>query len=330
MFLKMNSIKLGLILTVIMLIQVLMACEPEQGYEGRLIAPDRSSGVSLVVLGTVQDAGSPHAACTKSCCRDLFENPDPTRQIVALGLVDYDHKETYLFEATPDLTRQMKRLKTKANWLAEETPNGIFLTHAHIGHYSGLMFLGKEAMSADNVPVYAMPEMKSFLESNGPWSQLVEMGNIRLESLQADSTIELNDNLAITPVLVPHRDEFSETVGYKIKGPNQSALFIPDIDKWEKWERNIIEEIGKVDYAFIDGTFYDGVEIDHRDISEIPHPFIIESMQVFDSLPEQEKAKIHFIHFNHTNPVLNVDSEAAQTVLDHGFQLAKFNTAISL
>ena len=32
---------------------------------------------------------------------------------------------------------------------------------------------------------------------------------------------------SVTPIQVPHRDEYSETAGYIIKGKNKKALFIP-------------------------------------------------------------------------------------------------------
>lgn len=281
-------------------------------------------GISLVVLGTIQDAGSPHIGCKKECCADLFNNPDTSRKVVSLGVIDSENKSTYLFEATPDISTQLKILKNSANFDAPEIPNGIFLTHAHIGHYSGLMYLGKEATNAKEVPVFAMSKMKKFLTQNGPWSQLVNNKNITLRAIKNDSTIVLNNNLKVIPFTVPHRDEFSETVGYKIIGPNRTALFIPDIDKWEKWERNIVNEIAKVDYAFLDATFFDGEEINNRDISEIPHPFIIESMELFKNLPSPEKDKINFIHFNHTNPAPDIKSKKAKQILKNGFNIAQF------
>ncbi len=283
----------------------------------------------LVVLGTVQDAGSPHIACKKDCCKELFDKPDPNRQVVSLGLIDPASKSNYLFEATPDISRQAKKLKSLAG--AEgELPNGIFLTHAHIGHYSGLMYLGKEATNAKHVPVYAMPKMKEFLGSNGPWNQLVSTGNILISELQDSTEVTLNDRISVTPFLVPHRDEYSETVGYVIEGTSKKALFIPDIDKWEKWETSIVEAISEVDYAFLDATFYHGEEINTRDISQIPHPFIIESMELFESLHPKEKAKVHFIHFNHTNPVLNSNSEAYRTILENGFKVAEIDQIFPL
>lgn len=285
---------------------------------------------SLIILGTAQDAGSPHIGCAKDCCKDLFQNPDKNRMVVSLGLVDPENKMNWLFEATPDITRQLKMLKNYSKFSTSEMPNGIFLTHAHIGHYAGLMYLGREAISARKVPVYAMPRMKTFLEENGPWSQLVKLENIAIKALQNDSEISISSNIKITPIKVPHRDEYSETVGYMIQGPHKKALFIPDIDKWSKWEKNIIEQIKNVDYAFVDATFYDSNEIKNRNISEIPHPFAIESMEAFKDLPKAEKDKIYFIHFNHTNPLLNIESEQSKTVIKNGFHIAQVNTIVEL
>ena len=68
--------------------------------------------------------------------------------------------------------------------------------------------------------------MREYLEANGPWEQLVSENNIALNTLTA-AAITLSENLKIVPFTVPHRDEYSETVGYTIIGPNKTALFIP-------------------------------------------------------------------------------------------------------
>ena len=290
----------------------------------------KDAEVELIILGTIQDAGSPHIACMKDCCRNIFLRPVTDRKVVSLGVLDHQNKKSYLFEATPDMPSQLKHLKSCASWEAKETPQGVFLTHAHIGHYSGLMYFGKEAMNASEVKVYAMPRMRSFLQQNGPWSLLVENNNISLSDLNHNTEIELSENLGITPIEVPHRDEFSETVGYRIEGPNRSALFIPDIDKWSKWNLDLETVISTVDFAFIDGTFYDGVEINHRDISQIPHPFIIETLELLSDIPDSEKEKVHFIHFNHTNPVLNEESGVEAKIVDAGFKIAKYGARIAL
>lgn len=323
-------------LQVLMAVFVLVGCK--ERVEKHLVKATRAvqprltneHGVSLVVLGTLQDAGSPHIACKKACCADLFENPDPSRKVVSLGILDHENRQTYLFEATPDISIQTKLLKNFCAWEADELPSGIFLTHAHIGHYSGLLFLGKEATNAHAVPTYVMPKMKGFLEQNGPWNQLVSENNIELRSIENQKEVSLSSNLQVVPLQVPHRDEFSETVGYRIQGPNKSALFIPDIDKWEKWNSDISEVIKTVDYAFLDASFFDGNELNTRDISSIPHPFVIESMALFKSLPIEEKAKIYFIHFNHTNALLDLESEQAKTVLAQGYNIANFGDQFDL
>ena len=279
-------------------------------------------GVYLQILGTTQDGGSPHTGCQKECCRVLFLAGKSDRKVVSLGLVSTETNQTWLFEATPDLPFQMQVLQKEIG-STSKTPNGIFLTHAHIGHYTGLMFLGREVMNSKNVSVYVLPRMKSFIESNGPWSQLVDLKNIELKQLKSDSVIQLNAKIRITPISIPHRDEFSETAGFLISGPSKTALFIPDIDKWKKWNRNINEFIAKVDYAFLDATFYDETEIPGRKMSEIPHPFVKESMQRFDTLSEALKKKIIFIHMNHTNPLLDRTSIQYQLVIKNGYHVAK-------
>lgn len=286
--------------------------------------------VSLIILGTVQDAGSPHVGCTKICCENLFLEPNDARKVVSLGIVDSDYKKKYLFEATPDISKQIKALKNYDVSIDGEIPDGIFLTHAHIGHYSGLMYLGKEAMNSKAVPVFTMPKMKSFLEDNGPWSQLVNNNNITLKEISETTELRLTPHLTITPFTVPHRDEYSETVGFTISGPNKKVLFIPDIDKWNRWDISIIESISQVDLAFIDATFYDGEELENRDITKIPHPFVIESMALFKDLSPIEKAKIYFIHLNHTNPLLDKKSEAYKKVLKNGFHVANIKDVFPL
>ena len=284
---------------------------------------------SLIVLGTIQDAGSPHIACKKDCCKSLFENPNPSHKVVSLGLIDPKSNSSYLLEATPDITSQVKKLSEQSG-NAKELPDGIFLTHAHIGHYSGLMYLGKEATNANSVQVFAMPRMKAFLENNGPWDQLVSRENIAIRSLEDQKAVQLSGDLKIIPLLVPHRDEYSETVGFKIIGPNKTALFIPDIDKWSKWDRDISEVLSEVDFAFLDATFFDGAELNTRDISEIPHPFIIESMELFGSLDSEEKKKVYFIHFNHTNAVIDEQSDAYRQVIENGFNVARIHEVFLL
>ena len=308
----------------------LLGCKSDQNTTGTADSKILPDDPFILVLGTVQDAGIPQLGCQKACCQPYRVTRDPDLNVVSLGLIDPETNENFLFEATPDINRQLTVMNSHLQPDSFVLPNGIFLTHAHMGHYTGLMQLGREAINADSVPVYAMPRMKAFLEHNGPWDQLLSLGNIMLRELQNERAVILNKRLRVKAIEVPHRDEYSETVGYIITGPNKSAMFIPDIDKWDKWGVDISEMVRKVDYAFLDATFYDAAEINNRDISEIPHPFVIESMGLFRDLPVEEKNKIHFIHFNHTNPLLNPNSTAVEEVFRNGFNIAQTKQIFSL
>lgn len=285
-----------------------------------LLGQERSS-VSLQILGNVQDGGAPHIGCKKVCCTSLTEAQKAERKVTALGLFLNEEKTHYLFEATPDITEQWTTLINSAT--TGSSLEGIFLTHAHIGHYAGLQFLGKEALGGKKIPVFAMPRMKTFLETNGPWSQLVTNQNIDVQPLKNKTAVALSKTVRVTPIQVPHRDEFSETVGYFIQGPTKTALFLPDIDKWERWERILEDVLQQVDYAFIDATFFDAAEINYRDIAAIPHPFVIETLARLAPLPLLERQKVYFIHLNHTNPLLDPNSSATKTVLSAGMHIAR-------
>jgi pyrroloquinoline quinone biosynthesis protein B len=282
----------------------------------------------LIVLGIAQDAGYPQADCKKSCCSELWSDKSKRKMVSCLGVRDPENKKVYLFDATPDIRDQLQILKNQDTTSYEL--EGVFLTHAHIGHYTGLMQLGREVINAQSVDTYVMPRMSEFLSTNGPWDNLVKLNNIKLRSIADKKEIKLSPNLKVTPLSVPHRDEYSETVGYLIEGPKKKILFIPDIDKWEKWETNIEQLIAQVDYAFLDGTFYRNGEIWGRDMSEIPHPFIQESMSRFKSLPEKEKTKIHFIHLNHTNALLDQTSEEYMDFSKTDFNLAEEMQVVEL
>ena len=258
----------------------------------------------VLVLGIAQDGGYPHPGCSKKCCLDAMKYDTLRKYVSSLALVDPEAHKWWLFDATPDIKEQLQYFRTLTNGAYNYLPDGIFLTHAHIGHYTGLMILGREVMNTHDVAVYALPRMKNFLETNGPWSQLVSLNNISIHPAFPDSSITLSTNISVKPLLVPHRDEFSETAGFRITTTGKNYLFIPDINKWQKWDRSILSQIDSVDIALIDGTFYSGGELPAKTISEVPHPFMEETMMLFANAPNPKKSKIHFIHFNHTNPIL--------------------------
>jgi len=188
-------------------------------------------GVYIYVLGIAQDAGYPQTSCYQPHCMRAWEDKNLRRTACSIAVVDESTRSKYLFDATPDMREQLYELhKTAPD--GEYKLDGVFLTHAHIGHYTGIMHFGHEAMGAKNIPVYAMPRMREYLSTSGPWDQLVRYENIVLKAMQDGEAEQFGDRLRVTPFLVPHRDEYSETVGYRIDGPKKSAVFIPDIDKW--------------------------------------------------------------------------------------------------
>jgi pyrroloquinoline quinone biosynthesis protein B len=276
---------------------------------------------SVIILGTAQDGGRPQINCIKSCCAGL-RNPD---LVSSLGVVQ--DRRFYLFDATPDIAHQVNLIKQSTSQPGELA--GIFLTHAHIGHYTGLMYLGREAMNSKEVPVYAMPLLSRFLQSNGPWGQLVALKNISIQTLQDRMPVVLENGLEVIPIKVPHRDEYSETVGFKIKGRKKSALYIPDIDKWNLWELSIVDQVRQVDYAFIDGTFFADGEI-NRPMSEVPHPFITETMEIFKNESAAVKNKIYFIHLNHSNPMNDIQNVQRKTLEKEGYSFARLGAEFRL
>ncbi len=276
-----------------------------------------------MVLGTMQDGGSPHLGCGRSCCIGLSPEEKSLRMVACLGISDPAAGRSWLLEATPDIATQVSMLNTASGFPAGRLPDGILLTHAHIGHYSGLLFLGREAAGADSMPVYVMPRLFAMLTTNEPWKRLVVQGHVRLAPMTGEVTVPISGIITVTPYYVPHRDELSETVCFIVSGPGKKALFLPDIDKWDRWDKAIDSLVRQVDYAFLDATFSDGDELKTRDLSLIPHPFVVESMARLDALPAAERAKVVFIHFNHTNPLANPGSEFDTMVRSRGFRVAR-------
>ncbi|RZV35300.1 MAG: pyrroloquinoline quinone biosynthesis protein PqqB [Chromatiales bacterium] len=284
---------------------------------------------SIVVLGVAQDAGYPQTDCYQPHCMRAWHDPSLRRMASSIAVIDERSKSKFLFDATPDMREQLYDLHVAAPD-GEYSLDGVFLTHGHMGHYTGLMHFGREAVGASAVPVYAMPRMHHYLSSNGPWDQLVRLENIELRKLADGQPVELNSRLSVTPFLVPHRDEYTETVGYRIDGPDKSAVFIPDIDKWALWETDIRDIVRDVDYALVDATFFKDGELGGRDMSKIKHPFVAESMDLLQDLSKEERARVIFIHMNHTNPLLFDGSPEQAAVEKRGFRYASEGLRLEL
>jgi pyrroloquinoline quinone biosynthesis protein B len=277
----------------------------------------------VTVLGVAQDAGFPQAGCRKQCCQAAWDDHKLRRYVACLAIVDPQTGQRWLIDCTPDFREQLRALDQLTPQNRSSNLDGILLTHAHIGHYAGLIHLGREVMGANGVPIYAMPRMREFLDNNAPWEQLIRLGQITLEDLAAGQPVKLNRRIEVTPFLVPHRDEYSETVGFSIQGPARTVIYIPDIDKWERWEIRIEDILVDADIAYLDGTFFANGELPGRDMSKIPHPFVAESIARFRNLSAKDRDKVRFIHANHTNPILNPSSAATRSVNAAGHHVAE-------
>lgn len=280
----------------------------------------------IIVLGTIQDGGFTSPKSQKKYCKDSFEILKNAKKVSSIAIIDPTNKQQWIVDASPDFKEQLYDLQEQTSLYDLD---GILLTHAHIGHYLGLAYLGKEALNTEKVKVFCMKRMINFLNNNGPWDQLIKNDNIYLSKIKKDKEFELNKNIKVIPFTVPHRDEYSETVCFLIISKQKKLIYIPDIDKWNLWDKNILEIIKSVDYALIDGTFYDEHELE-RDMSKIPHPFVCESMELFKNLSNKEKNKIFFTHLNHTNPLLIKNSIQQKEVIDKGFNIAQEKMILKL
>jgi pyrroloquinoline quinone biosynthesis protein B len=266
-------------------------------------------GWRIVVLGIAQDGGMPHLGCAKDPCAAVRRGERRAERVACLGITD--GKRGWLLDATPDLPAQVAALGVRV-------PEGVFLTHAHVGHYLGLAFLGKEVLGAKGTPVFATERMRAFVAGNDPWRRLVAEGRV---DLRDNASVDLG-GVRVTAFAVPHRDELSDTVGYLVEGPRRRVLFIPDIDAWEKWDRPVREAVEGVDLAFLDATFFSAAELPARAQGEVPHPPVVHSMEVLAGLGD----RVRWIHLNHTNPLL-VDPAPSES---KGFRVAREGESFDL
>ena len=281
-------------------------------------------------MKTAQDGGYPHIGCFENCCLRAIKNPNHKRFIASLAIVDNENKRSWIIDITPDINSQLNILHEYIPEFNFPFLSGIFLTHAHIGHYTGLLNLGLEVLNLKKIPVYVLPKMKRFLIENSMFNQMIKNENIIIKDLDTNVYINLNKYISIKPFYVPHRNELSETVGYIIKSSNKSMIYIPDIDSWDDWNIDIIDIINKFDVIIIDGTFYSKDEIKHRNIDKIPHPTILETTSIINEQSKEIKNKIFFTHLNHTNKVLDNTSKEFKNIITCGYNILEDKQTFNL
>lgn len=281
-----------------------------------------AQGLELFVLGIAQDGGLPHFGCEKPCCTAARAN-GRTLFPASLGVVDYDRGRLLLVEATPRIEEQVARLHQLAgvHGRGRQPVDGVLVTHAHLGHYLGLAWFGREVAASQRVPVHCSPRLATFLRGQAPWRQLVELQQIDVRQFTPGEAFAPWPGLSVTAVAVPHRDEFSDTVAYLLQGPRRRVLFVPDVDAWERQPGLLEQLLDGVDTAYLDGTFYDGSELPERNLAEIRHPLMTRTMALLAATAAARPGVLRFLHLNHTNPVLH-DAALRARVEAAGFAIA--------
>lgn len=268
--------------------------------------------IRVHVLGTAQDGGVPHPGCACPRCEGARRQPKLRRRVACIA-VEGATGSTFLVDATPDLREQVDALRAACP-ACDTFVDAIAISHAHIGHYLGLAFLGKEAMHAKRLPVYSTPKTAKFIQGNRPWAHLVERGEIDLKTLTPGSPLSF-DGAMIHAFLSPHRGEDTDTIGFEIHGPNKRLVYVSDADVLPA---AIVDRVRDADVALVDGTFYSRAELPHRDILEVKHPFVEESLKKLAGA----RGQVYFTHLNHSNPLLDVDGPARKS-LPKGFAVAE-------
>jgi pyrroloquinoline quinone biosynthesis protein B len=269
-------------------------------------------GVEVVLLGAAQDGGFPQFGCRCKNCNMVYNKEVPPDSAVSLALIDHASKRWWLVDATPQLNQQWEEF---AHLFGRLELSGVILTHAHAGHYPGLLYLGKEALNCESLPLYASSQMHDFLVDNEPWGVLYRNRNILPIVFENElNRIQLSPTLRIEVMPVDHRADFTDTMAFKIFGPNRSLFFCPDIDSWENLPVPLSTIASSMDILLLDSTFYDDDELPGRNMSTIPHP---RTIQTFEVLKDVSFHTVVLVHINHSNR-LWVDSAAIADVKKRG------------
>jgi pyrroloquinoline quinone biosynthesis protein B len=289
-----------------------------------------ASDVEVVVLGVAQDGGVPHFGCEQPCCEGARLDGRALHP-AALGVVDRRAGKLLLVEATPAIEAQVDLLHAAAGVAGRgrQPVDAVLTTHAHLGHYLGLAWFGREVAGSKEVPLHCSPRFGEFVRTNAPWKQLVALRQLDVRPFVVGEAFAPWPGLLVTPIAVPHRDEFSDTMAFVLQGPRRKLLFVPDVDAWEKAPGLLERLLDGVDVAYVDGTFYDGRELPDRPLDEIPHPLMTRTMDRLADVAKARPGTIRFVHLNHTNPALH-DAALRRQIEARGFAIAAQGERVGL
>ena len=282
----------------------------------------------VVVLGVAQDGGVPHAGCLCLNCRAARSDPGRHHLPVSLGLVSGDRFA--MVDATSGFEAQHAMLwnhsSAACEWEAERfpAPESIVLTHAHTGHYTGLWQLDRSVLAASGTRVLGPPRTMQLLLDNEPWQAMQREGFIAMEQVGFNRPFELMPKIRMELLEVPHRSEWgTDTAALTLAGPQRKMLYLPDIDFWDAWDRDVLATVREYDIALLDGCFW--VAPPRKGV---PHPPVTETMDRLQEIAGD--VEIVFTHFNHSNPVLTQGSPERSTVEERGFRIAREGDVFSI
>ncbi|MBA2454334.1 MAG: hypothetical protein H0V47_14285 [Chloroflexia bacterium] len=276
----------------------------------------------VVVLGTAQDGGVPHAGCLCRNCAAARDDWSQRHLPVSLGIVS--GAGMVMVDATNAFEEQMHALWARSSVRKDHAgerygpPGTIILTHAHTGHYAGLWQLDRSVLAAAGVRVLGPPLTIAFLEDNEPWARMTADGFIKPEPVFFDTPFAPLDGVRVTFIEVPHRSEWgADTAALRIEGSAGSLLYLPDIDSWDEWDRDPVQMVSAVDIALLDGCFW---QAPNR--SGVPHPSMVETMDRLKGAVDLAQTRVIFTHLNHSNPAFSRDSGERHAIERRGFEVA--------
>jgi pyrroloquinoline quinone biosynthesis protein B len=131
--------------------------------------------------------------------------------------------------------------------------------------------------------------------------------------------VELEEGVTVTAIRAPHRDEYADTLGFRIDGPSHSLFYLPDTDSWLAWTQPLPEALAGVDYALLDGTFFSHDELPGRSVESIGHPLISQTLDLLEETVRTTELAVFFTHLNHSNPALDAGSAERKEIEARGF-----------
>ena len=289
-----------------------------------------SRAPTVTILGTAQDGGVPQAGCGCPNCNAAFENPERVRFPVSLGVID-NKGGKHLIEATRALPEQLKIWADTCGYDNPIRPDTVLLTHAHLGHIEGIGQFGKEAMGCQNLTLVASESVISILQNKKLMAPFSNTDFTSEESLKFEQ-----GGIVFDFIPVPHRDDTSDTHAILVSGENKRVLFLPDHDDWGQTLKSVgytnprdwFQSMGAT-HVLLDATFWNGEELPGRDMKDVPHPTVEDTLERIQE-SELEGPEIIFIHLNHTNPLNKPNSKQSRMVEAAGCKIGHRGWSIEL